>query len=139
MAENGKIVRLKDGSEAVFNITDSLADIDKKLAEQGLERDPSIKPFAERGAVETALAKINLPIVQGVTGLVGLPALIQEGLQKGAETISQKVFGRTAEQAAAGRPIASLPTPVQMQRAIGEYIPMQRAVLVKWHKQQFEM
>jgi hypothetical protein len=127
MAENGKIVRLKDGSEAVFNITDSLADIDKKLAEQGLERDPSIKPFAERGAVETALAKINLPIVQGVTGLVGLPALIQEGLQKGAETISQKVFGRTAEQAAAGRPIASLPTPVQMQRAIGEYIPMQRA------------
>ena len=128
MAENAKIVKLVDGTEAMFDITTSLSDIDKRLASEGLPaRDTKVKPFAERGTLDTALAKINLPIVQGVTGLVGLPALIQEGIQKGAETISQKVFGRTAEQAAAGRPIASLPTPVQMQRTIGEYIPMQRA------------
>jgi hypothetical protein len=128
MAENAKIVKLIDGTEAMFDITTSLSDIDKRLASEGLPaRDTKVKPFAERGTVDTALAKINLPIVQGVTGLVGLPALIQEGIQKGAETISQKVFGRTAEQAAAGRPIASLPTPVQMQKAVGEYIPMQRA------------
>lgn len=124
---NRKVVKLTDGTEADFDINTSLADIDKRLAQEGLERDKNIKPFAERSDVETAMAKINLPIVQGVTGLVGLPALIQEGIQKGAETISQKVFGRTPEQTAAGRPIASLPTPVQMQRAIGEYIPMQRA------------
>jgi hypothetical protein len=128
MAENAKIVKLVDGTEAMFDITTSLSDIDKRLASEGLPaRDTKVKPFAERGTLDTALAKINLPIVQGVTGLVGLPALIQEGIQKGAETISQKVFGRTAEQAAAGRPIASLPTPVQMQKAVGEYIPMQRA------------
>jgi len=128
MAENAKIVKLVDGTEAMFDITTSLSDIDKRLSAEGLPaRDTKVKPFAERGTVDTALAKINLPIVQGVTGLVGLPALIQEGIQKGAETISQKVFGRTAEQAAAGRPIASLPTPVQMQKAVGEYIPMQRA------------
>jgi hypothetical protein len=128
MAENAKIVKLIDGTEAMFDITTSLSDIDKRLASERLPaRDTKVKPFAERGTVDTAFAKINLPIVQGVTGLVGLPALIQEGIQKGAETISQKVFGRTAEQAAAGRPIASLPTPVQMQKAVGEYIPMQRA------------
>lgn len=127
MAETGKIVRLKDGSEAVFNIRESLADIDKKLSEQGLERDPSVKPYAERGAVDTALAKINLPIVQGVTGVLGLPALIQEGLQLGAEKISQAVMGRTPEQTRVSRPIATLPTPAQMQKAVGEYIPMQRA------------
>ena len=127
MAENAKIVKLTDGSEALFNLTDSLADIDKKLSEKGLERDKTVKPYAERGALETALAKVNLPIVEGITGLIGLPALIQEGIQKGAETISQKVFGRTAEQAAAGRPVVSLPTPAQMQKTIGEYIPMQRA------------
>ena len=128
MAENGKIVRLIDGTEAIFNVTDSLSDIDKRLASEGLPaRDTKVKPFAERGAVETTMAKINLPIVQGVTGVLGLPALIQEGLQLGAEKISQAVMGRTPEQTRAGRPIATLPTPVQMQKVVGEYIPMQRA------------
>jgi len=124
---NRKVVKLTDGTEADFDINTSLADIDKKLAQEGLERDTKVKPFAERGAVETTMAKINLPIVQGVTGVLGLPALIQEGLQLGAEKISQAVMGRTPEQTRAGRPIATLPTPVQMQRAVGEYIPMQRA------------
>jgi hypothetical protein len=124
---NRKVVKLTDGTEADFDIKTSLADIDKRLAQEGLERDKSVKPFAERGDVETALAKINLPIVQGVTGVLGLPALIQEGLQLGAEKISQKVMGRTPEQTRAGRPIATLPTPAQMQKVVGEYIPMQRA------------
>jgi len=97
------------------------------LAQEGLERDTKVKPFAERSEVDTTMAKINLPIVQGVTGVLGLPALIQEGLQLGAEKISQAVMGRTPEQTRAGRPIATLPTPVQMQKAVGEYIPMQRA------------
>lgn len=128
MAENAKIIKLVDGTEAMFDITTSLSDIDKRLSAEGLPaRDTKIKPFAERGDVETAMAKINLPIAQGVTGVLGLPALIQEGLQLGAEKISQAVMGRTPEQTRAGRPIATLPTPVQMQRAVGEYIPMQRA------------
>jgi hypothetical protein len=124
---NRKVVKLTDGTEADFDINASLADIDKRLAQEGLERDTKVKPFAERGEVDTTMAKINLPIVQGVTGVLGLPALIQEGLQLGAEKISQAVMGRTPEQTRAGRPIATLPTPVQMQRAVGEYIPMQRA------------
>jgi len=128
MAENAKIVKLVDGTEAMFDITTSLSDIDKRLSAEGLPaRDTKVKPFAERGAIDTAMAKINLPIVQGVTGVLGLPALIQEGLQLGAEKISQAVMGRTPEQTRAGRPIATLPTPVQMQKAVGEYIPMQRA------------
>lgn len=128
MAENAKIVKLVDGTEAMFDITASLSDIDKKLAAEGLPaRDTKVKPFAERSDVETTLAKINLPIVQGVTGILGLPALIQEGLQLGAEKISQAVMGRTPEQTRVSRPIATLPTPVQMQKAVGEYIPMQRA------------
>jgi hypothetical protein len=124
---NRKVVKLTDGTEADFDINASLADIDKRLAQEGLERDTKVKPFAERSEVDTTMAKINLPIVQGVTGVLGLPALIQEGLQLGAEKISQAVMGRTPEQTRAGRPIATLPTPVQMQRAVGEYIPMQRA------------
>lgn len=136
---NRKVVKLTDGTEADFDINTSLADIDKRLAQEGLERDTKVKPFAERSDVETALAKINLPIVQGVTGILGLPALIQEGLQLGAEKISQAglnpfaaFYGslgekRTPEQTKAGKPIATLPTPVQMQKAAGEYIPMQRA------------
>lgn len=136
---NRKVVKLTDGTEADFDINTSLADIDKRLAQEGLERDKNVKPFAERGDVETALAKINLPIVQGVTGILGLPALIQEGLQLGAEKISQAglnplavFYGslgekRTPEQTRAGRPVATLPTPAQMQKAAGEYIPMQRA------------
>ena len=124
---NRKVVKLTDGTEADFDINASLADIDKRLAQEGLERDTKVKPFAERSEVDTTMAKINLPIVQGVTGVLGLPALIQEGLQLGAEKISQAVMGRTPEQTRVGRPIATLPTPVQMQRAVGEYIPMQRA------------
>lgn len=140
MAENAKIIKLVDGTEAMFDINTSLSDIDKRLLAEGLPaRDTKIKPFAERGDAETAMAKINLPIVQGVTGVLGLPALIQEGLQLGAEKISQAglnplavFYGslgekRTPEQTRAGRPIGTLPTPVQMQKAVGEYIPMQRA------------
>jgi len=127
MAESAKIIRLTDGTEAMFNVRDSLADIDKKLAENGLQRDASIKPYAERGTVDSAMAKVNLPIVEGVTSVVGLPALVMEGFQKGAEKISQLAFGRTPEQTAVGRPIATMPTPAQMQKAIGEYVPMERA------------
>ena len=128
MAENAKIVKLVDGTEAMFDVTTSLSDIDKRLAAEGLPaRDTNVKPFAERGTVDTAMAKINLPIVQGVTSVAGLPALVMEGFQKGAEKISQLAFGRTPEQTAVSRPIATLPTPVEMQQSIGEVVPMQRA------------
>jgi len=64
MAENAKIVKLVDGTEAMFDITTSLSDIDKRLSAEGLPaRDTKVKPFAERGAIDTAMAKINLPIV----------------------------------------------------------------------------
>jgi hypothetical protein len=125
MAER-KVVKLTDGTEADFPIGSSLADIDKRLAAEGLKRDPTIKPFAERGIVDSTMAKINLPIVQGASALLGLPGAVVEGLQTGAEKISQ-LMGRTPEQAAAGRPVMSAPTPASLTRAAGEFIPLQRA------------
>lgn len=125
MAER-KVVKLTDGTEADFPIGASLADIDKRLEKEGLQRDTSVKPFAERGIVDTTMAKINLPIVQGASALLGLPGAVAEGLQTGAEKISQ-LFGRTPEQTAAGRPVISAPTPASITKAVGEYIPLQRA------------
>ncbi len=125
MAER-KVVKLTDGTEADFPIGASLADIDKRLEKEGLQRDTSVKPFADRGIVDTTMAKINLPIVQGASALLGLPGAVAEGLQTGAEKISQ-LFGRTLEQTAASRPAISAPTPASITKAVGEYIPLQRA------------
>lgn len=121
-----KVVKLTDGTEADFPIGASLADIDKRLSAEGLARDTKIKPFSERSDIETTMAKINLPIVQGASALLGLPGAVAEGLQTGAEQIS-RLFGRTPEQAAAGRPIISAPTPASLTRAAGDLIPLQRA------------
>lgn len=121
-----KVVKLTDGTEADFPITTSLEDIDKRLAADGLKRDTSIKPFAERSDIDTTMAKINLPIVQGASALFGLPGAVAEGLQTSAEKISQ-LFGRTPEQTAASRPAISAPTPASITKAVGEYIPLQRA------------
>jgi hypothetical protein len=86
MAER-KVVKLTDGTEADFPIGASLADIDKRLAVEGLKRDTSVKPFAERSDIDTTMAKINLPIVQGASALLGLPGAVAEGLQTGAEKL----------------------------------------------------
>jgi len=125
MAER-KVVKLTDGTEADFAINTSLADIDKRLAAEGLKRDTSVKPFADRGVVDTTMAKINLPIVQGASALLGLPGMAMEGIQSGAELIGRGL-GYTPEQVAAGRPVISAPTPADITRAAGEYIPLQRA------------
>lgn len=125
MAER-KVVKLTDGTEADFPIGASLSDIDKRLEAEGLKRDSSVKPFADRGVIDSTMAKINLPIVQGASAILGLPGAVAEGLQTGAEKISQ-LMGRTPEQAAAGRPAISAPTPASITRAVGEYIPLQRA------------
>lgn len=121
-----KVVKLTDGTEADFPIGASLADIDKRLSAEGLQRDTKVKPFAERGAVDTAMAKINLPIVQGASALFGLPGAVAEGLQSGAEKIGE-LLGYTPEQVAASRPIIQAPTPASLTRAAGEFIPLQRA------------
>jgi hypothetical protein len=121
-----KVVKLTDGTEADFPIDASLDAIDKRLATEGLKRDPSVKPFAERSDIDTTMAKINLPIVQGASALLGLPGAVANGLQTGAEKISQ-LFGRTPEQTAASRPAISAPTPASITKAVGEYIPLQRA------------
>jgi hypothetical protein len=125
MAER-KVVKLTDGTEADFPIATSLADIDKRLAIDGLKRDTSVKPFAERSAIDTTMAKINLPIAQGASAILGLPGMVTGGLQSGAELIS-RAMGRTPEQAAAGRPVITAPSPADITRAIGEFIPLQRA------------
>jgi hypothetical protein len=125
MAER-KVVKLTDGTEADFAIATSLVDIDKKLASEGLKRDTSVKPFAERSTIDTTMAKINLPIAQGASAILGLPGMVAGGLQSGAELIS-RAMGRTPEQAAAGRPVMTAPSPADITRAIGEFIPLQRA------------
>ena len=122
-----KVVKLTDGTEADFPIDASLDAIDKRLATEGLKRDTSVKPFAERSDFDTTMAKINLPIVQGASALLGFPGAVTEGLQTGAEKLSQLLYGRTPEQAAAGRPVISAPTPASITRAVGENIPLQRA------------
>jgi hypothetical protein len=125
MAER-KVVKLTDGTEADFAIGTSLADIDKRLAADGLKRDTSVKPFAERSAIDTTMAKVNLPIVQGASAILGLPGMVMEGIQSGAELIGRGL-GYTPEQVAAGRPVVSAPTPASLTKAAGEYIPLQRA------------
>jgi len=121
-----KVVKLTDGTEADFPIDASLDAIDKRLATEGLKRDTSVKPFAERGVVDTTMAKINLPIVQGASAILGLPGMVMEGIQSGAELIGRGL-GYTPEQIAAGRPVISAPTPASLTKAAGEYIPLQRA------------
>ena len=92
-----KIVTLTDGTEAEFPIGASLADIDKRLASEGLERDTKAKPFAERGAVEKAIGKAALPVVEGVSGILGLPGEVKKSLDVGAGELA-KLFGFTPEQ-----------------------------------------
>lgn len=127
----GKIVKLTDGTEAVFNVKDSLEDIDKKLAKEGLERDKAVKPTLERegaaGFLDETLAKINYPIVQGAAGLAGLPGALQRGVEFGTEKIAE-LLGYTPEQAQAGRMAVRLPTPSDITKAAGDAgVPMQRA------------
>lgn len=92
-----KVVTLTDGSEADFPIGASLADIDKRLASEGLERDAKIKPFAERGAVEKAIGKAALPVVEGVSGILGLPGEVKKSLDVGGAELA-KLFGFTPAQ-----------------------------------------
>lgn len=92
-----KIVTLTDGTEAEFPISASLADIDKRLSAEGLERDTKAKPFAERGAVEKAIGKAALPVVEGVSGILGLPGEVKKSLDVGGAELA-KLFGFTPAQ-----------------------------------------
>ncbi len=92
-----KIVTLTDGTEAEFPIGASLADIDKRLSAEGLERDTKAKPFAERGAVEKAIGKVALPVVEGVSGILGLPGEVKKSLDVGGAELA-KLFGFTPAQ-----------------------------------------
>jgi len=87
-----KIVTLTDGTEAEFPINSSLADIDKRLSAEGLERNTKIKPFGERGAVEKAVGKAALPVVEGVSGILGLPGEVKKSLDVGGAELA-KLFG----------------------------------------------
>ena len=127
----GKVIKLTDGTEAVFKANESLESIDAKLAKDGLERNKEIKPFLEKegfvGKTDEALAKINYPIVQGAAGLTGLAGALQRGVEAGTGKIAE-LLGYTPEQAQAGRMAVKLPTPSDITRAVGEAgVPMQRA------------
>jgi hypothetical protein len=121
------VFKLTDGTEADFDSKTPLSQIDELLAKDGLERDKKEKPFTERGTVDTAMAKINYPIVQGVAGIAGLPGALQKGVEFGTGKIAE-LLGYTPEEASAGRMAVSLPTPSDITRAVGDTgIPMQRA------------
>lgn len=92
-----KIVLLTDGTEAEFPIGASLTDIDKRLSAEGLQRDTKSKPFAERSAVEKAIGKAALPVVEGVSGILGLPGEVKKSLDVGGSELA-KLFGFTPEQ-----------------------------------------
>jgi hypothetical protein len=92
-----KIVLLTDGTEAEFSIGSSLADIDKRLAAEGLERDKKSKPFAEVGSMQKAIGKAALPVVEGVSGILGLPGEVKRSLDVGGSELA-KLFGFSPEQ-----------------------------------------
>lgn len=121
------VFKLTDGTEADFDSKTPLSKVDELLAKDGLERDKTIKPMVERGAVDSALAKVNLPIVQGAASILGLPGIVQQGLEFGTEKIAQ-ALGYTPEQAKAGRMAVRAPTPSDITKAVGDAgVPMQRA------------
>jgi hypothetical protein len=121
------VFKLTDGTEADFDSKTPLSQIDELLAKDGLERDKKEKPFTERGTVDTAMAKINYPIVQGAAGLGGLAGALQSGVEYGTGKIAE-LLGYTPEQAQAGRMAVRLPTPSDITRAVGGAgVPMQRA------------
>lgn len=121
------VFKLTDGTEADFDSKTPLSKVDEILAKNGLERDKKEKPFTERGTVDTALAKINYPIVQGAAGLTGLAGALQRGVEAGTGKIAE-LLGYTPEQAQAGRMAVRLPTPSDITRAVGEAgVQMQRA------------
>ena len=121
------VFKLTDGTEADFDSKTPLSQIDELLAKDGLERDKKEKPFTERGAVDTAMAKINYPIVQGAAGIAGLGGALQKGVEYGTGKIAE-LLGYTPEEASAGRMAVSLPTPSDITRAVGNAgVPMQRA------------
>ena len=103
--DDRKVVRLTDGGEADFPINTSLSDIDKKLSADGLQRDINVKPFAERGnkkpnidkSMDSTVGKVALPIVEGVSGTLGLPGEVKKTLDIGASELA-KLFGFTPEQ-----------------------------------------
>jgi hypothetical protein len=121
------VFKLTDGTEADFDSKTPLSKVDELLAQDGLERDKSIAPFTERGTVDTAMAKINYPIVQGAAGIAGLGGALQKGVEYGTGKIAE-LLGYTPEEASAGRMAVSLPTPSDITRAVGNAgVPMQRA------------
>lgn len=140
-----KIVTLTDGTESEFPIGASLADIDKRLSAEGLERDTKIKPYAERGDVNKAIGKVAMPVVEGVSGILGLPGEIKKGFDVGAGELA-KLFGFTPEQYEAAKqymdvggqvkqmvgadklPSMEMPTSSQITQLAREAgIPMERA------------
>jgi hypothetical protein len=121
------VFKLTDGTEADFDSKTPLSQVDDILAKNGLERDKAIAPFTERGTVDTAMAKINYPIVQGAAGIAGLGGALQKGVEYGTGKIAE-LLGYTPEEASAGRMAVSLPTPSDITRAVGNAgVPMQRA------------
>jgi hypothetical protein len=125
------VFKLTDGTEADFDSKTPLSKVDEILAKNGLERDKSQRPFVEKegaaGVIDESLAKVNLPIVQGVAGIGGLAGALQKGVEFGTGKIAE-LLGYTPEQAQAGRMAVSLPTPSDITRAAGDAgIPMRRA------------
>lgn len=146
----GKVIKLTDGTTAVFNVDESLESVDKKLAAEGLRRDETVAPYLEReglsGIADEAIAKTNYPIVQGGAAVLGLPKAIELGratLEKniqGAlpeELQSDTYAGRVMSNMQAftnmltGAPFAQVGrgyTPSEMTKVAGESgVPMQRA------------
>lgn len=136
------VYKLTDGTEADFDAKVPLQEVDKKLAEDGLERDRTTKPMGERGDIAKSLAKVNLPIVQGGAAVLGLPG----ELKKSSDTmISElaRLFGVTESQANAfnltgqikgllGSPNLDIgvtpPTSAELVKTAGNLnIPMKRA------------
>jgi hypothetical protein len=125
------VFKLTDGTEADFDSKTPLSKVDEILAKNGLERDKSQRPFVEKegaaGVIDESLAKVNLPIVQGVAGIGGLAGALQKGVEFGTGKIAE-LLGYTPEQAQAGRMAVNLPTPSDITRAAGDAgIPMRRA------------
>lgn len=113
-------IKLKDGRTALFDDGESLASIDAKLKEAGLERAP------EPSKVSKALSYVNEPIVSGVSSILGLPGLLESGLRNIETRMGEYIAGRPLRPEEMPRQV--LPTPADITRAASDAgIPMTRA------------
>lgn len=120
-----KEIKLNDGRTALFDDDASDSFINKTLQDAGLSR------AGKQGFIPEFLAKINEPIVSGVSSILGLPGAYKAGigaLERKIEQIIAPESKGMPENIKALDILSYAPTPSQIQQSVAEAgVPMQKA------------